>query len=251
MDELIRDFRSEVPDPGADSIRAARATLAARMSRGPWWRRRFVVAIAVTLVAAVAAGAALGLGDRLVDLIRGKPAPESFQRMMEATQERYPVFGYEITGDWRGVTATATPIGPAGIYVAPASRGICWHAIVTNEDISELRGHLVGACGPPSPRQLFEVGVMPYQDGGRFDRTAPTGRTLDVLVGRVGQDASRLAVHLCDGRRPVRVPVRESFVLAVIPEGREVDRIVAFDPQGARLGQTRPPGPGGAPTFCP
>jgi hypothetical protein len=58
------------------------------------------VAIAVALVGVLGAGAALGLGYRLVDLIRGKAAPDSFQRMMAITYGR-PAFGYELAGKWQ------------------------------------------------------------------------------------------------------------------------------------------------------
>lgn len=251
--ELIRDFRAEIPPSGGESLRIARAALAARMKRQqPWWRRRLVVAIAVALVAAVAAGAALGLGDRLVDLIRGKPAPESFQKMMEITHGRFPIFGHEITGEWRGVTGTMTPIGPAGIYAASTSSGgVCWHAIVVDPEITRLRGHIMGACGPRVPPSLFEVGTAQYSDHGRFDGTRPTGRSFDVLVGRVGMNASALDIHLCGARQPRRIPVRETFALFAIPNGREVERIVAFAPGGRRLGETNPPGLGGVFTGCP
>jgi hypothetical protein len=252
MDELtlIRDFRSEVPAPSADSVRTARAALAARMSRAPWWRRRLVVAIAIALVAAVGAGAALGLGDRLVDLIRGKPAPDQFQRMMAISHSR-TVFGRgPVTGPWRGVTATQTPIGPAGIWVAPEeSGGICWHAVIVDPEVTVVRGHVIGACGASQPRGLLEGGVQGYEDTGRFTGK-PTGRSFKLLVGRVGRGATSVDAYLCGRRTPLRVPVRETFMLHALSAEAEVRRLVAFDENGRRLGETVPPH---APPFngCP
>jgi hypothetical protein len=244
MDELIRDFRSEVPAPGADSIRVARATLAARMSRGPWWRRRLVVAIAVALVAAVGAGAAFGLGDRLVDLIRGKPAPTTFQKIMEISHSRTGVpwlDRYEIAGEWRGVTASPTPIGPAGIYAAPTTNGeLCWHAIVVNPEVTELQAVLMGACGPktwtPSasmPR--IQAGLERRLDCGSFlgDRKG-TGQRYTVLLGRAAPPVNSILVRF--GGRSMRVPVHETFFIQTLPPAATSVRLIGLDRQGRRVG---------------
>jgi hypothetical protein len=251
MDELtlIRDFRSEVPAPSADSVRTARAALAARMSRAPWWRRRLVVAIAVALVAAVGAGAALGLGDRLVDLIRGKPAPETFQQIMDISHGRvtFPGREYVIAGEWRGITATPTPLGPAGIWAAPTKDGeLCWHAIVVDPEVTVLHTVLVGGCGPrnwtPSPSMpLLQAGVQRFEDCGPFlGNGKGTGRHYTILVGRAAEPVRRVLVRLV-GRQPLRVPVHETFLIALIPEGVQVGRIVAQDARGRRVGVMAPP----------
>ena len=259
MDELIRDFRSEVPATGADSVRVARAALAARMSRAPWWRRRLVVAIAVALLAAVGAGAALGLGDRLVDLIRGKPAPTTFQKMMEISHSRTGVpwaDKYEIAGEWRGITASPTPIGPAGIYAAPTTNGeLCWHAIVVNPQVTELQAVLIGACGPktwtPSgsmPR--IQAGLERRLDCGSFlgDRKG-TGQRYTVLLGRAAPPVDSILVRLRG--RSMRVPVHETFFIQTLPPAVSSARLIGLDGQGkpadARPSQVTNTG---GDTFC-
>jgi hypothetical protein len=50
-----------------------------RPRQEPWWRRRALVLVVAAVLTVAAAGTAVALGDRIVDLVRGKPAPESFQ----------------------------------------------------------------------------------------------------------------------------------------------------------------------------
>lgn len=262
MDELtlIRDFRSEVPASGADSIRAARAALAVRRSRAPWWRRRLVVAIAVAIVAAVGAGAALGLGDRLVDLIRGKPAPTAFQKMMEITHSRTGVpwiDKYEIAGEWRGITASPTPIGPAGIYAAPTTNGeLCWHAIVVNPEVTELQAVLVGACGPktwtPSasmPR--IQAGLERRLDCGSFlGERKGTGQRYTVVVGRAAPPVDSILIRYRGRSR--RVQVHETFFIQSLPPEVTTARLIGLDGEGKPV-DTRPTEleNAGGETYCP
>lgn len=252
MDELtlIRDFRSEVPAPGVDSVRTARAALAARMSRAPWWRRRLVVAVAVALVAAVGAGAALGLGDRLVDLIRGKPAPDSFQKMM-AISFRKPVFGYELAGEWKGVTATPTEVGPLGIWANPTTNGgLCWQAVVVDPEITVVRGHLMGVCAARSWKAgdtwrgerlpLLQPIATAYHDCGRFPGGGtPTRKSFPLLLGRAAENVTAVLVNLRGGRR-VRLRVRESFFLTMLPKRGAAKHITALDADGRPLGRATP-----------
>jgi hypothetical protein len=257
MDELqlIRDFRSQTPEPAADSVRAARAALAARIAgRTPWWRRRVLVAITVALIAAVGAGAALGLGDRLVDLIRGKPAPDTFQKMM-AVSFRQPVFGYELAGEWKGVTATPTEIGPLGIWANPTTNGgLCWQAVVVDPEITVVRGHLTGACSarswPPGGTWqgerlgLFQfVTVTSYYDCGRFPGAGtPTRKAFPLLLGRAANNVATVVAHLRGGNR-MRLQVHDSFFLTTIQTTTSVTRVTALDSQGRPVGNATPTRP--------
>ena len=89
MDELqlIRDFRAATPGPSEETRRQARERLAARFERrngsfvfARFERRQLLVAVAVALLAGLLAGSALAFGNRLLDFIRGEPAPKSVQR---------------------------------------------------------------------------------------------------------------------------------------------------------------------------
>jgi hypothetical protein len=88
MDELklIRDFRAGMPGPSEEARRQAREVLAARFEHrkgafvfARFGRRQLLVAAAVLLLAGLLAGSALAFGDRLLDFIRGEPAPKSVQ----------------------------------------------------------------------------------------------------------------------------------------------------------------------------
>ena len=90
MDELqlIKEFRAAVPAAPDEARRAAHGALAARIERRRRWkpfapRRPSLVFALVALVAALGAGSALAFGDDLIDLIRGKPAPESVKKDVE------------------------------------------------------------------------------------------------------------------------------------------------------------------------
>src|SRR4029078_4049398 len=83
MDEikLIKGFRSELPGASGESRQRARERLEGRFERRRFLgldplSRRAAVCVAAALLAGLLAGSALAFGGRLVDSIRGKPAPK-------------------------------------------------------------------------------------------------------------------------------------------------------------------------------
>jgi hypothetical protein len=246
--QLIQEFRAAVPAPTDATVSRARELLNAKFApRAPWWRRRLVVVVAFAVVTAVGAGAALGLGDRIVDLIRGKPAPTTFQTMMEITHSRTGVAWvdkYEIAGEWRGITASPTPIGPAGIYAAPTTNGeLCWHAIVVSPQVTELEAVLMGACGPktwtPSASMPgIQAGLERRRDCGSFlgDRKG-TGETYTVLLGRAAPPVDSILVRLRG--RSVRVPVHETFFIQNVPPAVSSARLIGLDGEGRPVDNRR------------
>lgn len=243
--ELLQDFRAGVPAPTAEATSAARAAVARRLAqpRAPWWRRRLVVAIAFALLVLGGAGTALGLGDALVDLIRGKPAPSTFEKLMEITfGDRLPTWmrGYELAGDWRGVTASQTPIGPAAIYAAPTRNGgVCWQGVVVNDDVTVLQQLLTGACGPTTwtptasmPRVY--AALERRQDCGPFlGGSKGTGQELTILLGRAAPPVETILVRMRG--RSVRIRVHETFFIQYISPAVSSAQLIGLDAEGGRV----------------
>jgi hypothetical protein len=132
MDEiqLIRGFRSELPGASGESRQRARERLEGRFER-----RRFLglnarspraaVWVAAALLAGLLAGSALAFGGRLVDSIRGKPAPEDVRQHLGYRSTA--VFHYVnpvITSRAHGVMEFSTSAGRASLWAAPRSDGL-------------------------------------------------------------------------------------------------------------------------------
>jgi hypothetical protein len=171
--DLIGDFRSAIPHSDPAARAAARARLDARIGgRASWWRRRTVVLAAAALLAVVAVGTAVAFGDDLVDLVRGKPAPSTFQgphpapfadfsaeqvdgmkNIPEKAREQFLQF--TVPSDaWRGVFAFRTSYGPVALYTGTARNGsLCWTYVFISEDATRpIKGHnfTSSGCGPKS-----------------------------------------------------------------------------------------------------
>ena len=165
MDELtlIREFRSQVPSAPAERRRSAREALVAhseRTGRLDVLRRRPVLTAAVlVLLAGLVTGSALGLGERLLDLIRGKPAPPSVQRefvrMLGNRGAVIPYFDFPkvIKSRIHGVLVFRTSAGPVALWAGPTRGGdkVCFILRKLRPRNFGERVPLLAACGAPGP----------------------------------------------------------------------------------------------------
>lgn len=240
MDELalIREFRSQVPSAPAEMRRSARETLVARSGRTGGLdvlRRRPVLTAAVlVLLAGLVTGSALGLGDRLLDLIRGKPAPPSvkreFAQMFGNSGAVVPYFDFPmvIKNRIHGVLAFRTSAGPVGIWAAPTrTGGVCIVLRVLRPKTFAQGLPFLGSCGPfRNPGGAPAAAGVESRDPYRF------------VWGFAAPGVDRVVVRLDDGRRK-EARVYEHFFGTGIP-GTTYREVVAYDRAGHRLGSYKP-----------
>ncbi len=154
-DDLLEQHFSRVENPLNDSDWLA----VRRLARRP--RRRVALVALAAAAAALLVAPAFGLGGRVLDLIRGDPAPtevqtsfaagnESRERLFEfaaaAGHELHDRFSPVIAGEARGVAAIETPDGPIYLWVAPTEDGRqCW-LIQAGEDSATGRPYGGGSC---------------------------------------------------------------------------------------------------------
>jgi hypothetical protein len=237
MDELgrVRRFRELVPagDPPVRD-RALAALLASIDAERPRRRTRLTVALGLAAVAGIAAGTASGLGDRLLDVIAGKPAspPVTARLVDEATAKRIvPLFAGEPTVEAdkaHGVLAIETPAGPAALWTVPTGGPVCYFVELVR--VSERAGKPFGdsrCTARPSP-------IVPIV-WTRSDVDAG-GRTVRLLAGYLAENVGSLWLRSPDGDS-TRVQTAERFFLAEIDPGHEAYALVARDAAGAEIGR--------------
>jgi hypothetical protein len=260
--ELIRDFRVSVPSPTGAARAAALERLTSSWEPRRWrliGRRRLVLAVAL-LTAALATGTALGLGDRIVDLVRGKPAPPKIKEGPLSTwdgslpanmpeSEREIWRGYQIVGEWRGVLAVRTSAGLLTLWKAPARNGtVCFDYMFTNDDATRWIAPAEGGCdhpgwhsGDPWPNDRFGREARK-----RFPRGRPTlaaqidvrpvsvGKEIKWLRGRAALGIAQVEVRFENGTKR-RFGVYDTFFAAEVPPGRFVVRLVPLDARGRTI----------------
>jgi hypothetical protein len=162
MDELeyVRRFRAAVP--AGDRDRARTALFDAIAAEAPASRRRRLrlgLLLAVVAITGVAVGSALGVGNRIVELIAGKPArpPIAAHLTDEALAKRITLLFADVTNvrteDAHGVVAIETHAGPVALWTVPTRDGPICH-LVEFVRLSEREGrpHGDSRCMPhPSP----------------------------------------------------------------------------------------------------
>lgn len=241
--QLVKAFRTNIPEASAEVREGARATLVARIGPGrstrlrlPRRRRPLLVALAV-LIAALAAGSSLGLGDRLVDLIAGKPAPprvkKHFAQSFPDVRAIIPYFDRPgvIASKTHGVMVVRTSAGPVVLWAAPTRSGSkCWlYQFLDPKTGRDKPGGLGGGCGP----LLWKKGQSVVAD------VADTGwgvgvRRLTYVWGFAAEGVAVVRLRLDDGTAK-RMALAEGFVFAEVPHGRRAREAVALDRRGRIL----------------
>jgi hypothetical protein len=244
MDELqlIREFRAGMPGPSEDARRKARKLLAARFEhrKGAFVfarleRHQLLVAASVALLAGLLAGSALAFGDRLLDFIRGEPAPKPVIRDFAHLdpQSVIPYFDYPtvIKGRIHGVLAFDTAAGRVALWAGPTRRGGACYVFrkLRPKTISDRLPLAAGCFGRRVERGLKLVAGL----------VAPTGGNLAFAFGYTAKDVASVEVHLADGKVK-RSPVYERFFAVGAPATTSLVSAVGLAKDGHELGRCCP-----------
>lgn len=244
MDELklIRDFRAGMPGPSEEARRQAREVLAARFEHrkgafvfARFGRRQLLVAAAVLLLAGLLAGSALAFGDRLLDFIRGEPAPKSVQSEFARLDPHsvIPYFDYPtvIKGRIRGVLAFDTAAGRVALWAGPTRSGGACYVVrkLRQKTLSDRLPLAAGCFGRHVERGLKLVATL----------VAPTGGNLAFAFGYAAKDVASVEVHLADGKVK-RTLVYERFFAVGAPATTSLVSSIALAKDGHVLGRCCP-----------
>jgi hypothetical protein len=255
MDELklIRDFRAGMPGPSEEARRQAREVLAARFEHrkgafvfARFGRRQLLVAAAVLLLAGLLAGSALAFGDRLLDFIRGEPAPKSVQSEFARLDPHsvIPYFDYPtvIKGRIRGVLAFDTAAGRVALWAGPTRSGGACYVVrkLRQKTLSDRLPLAAGCFGRHVERGLKLVATL----------VAPTGGNLAFAFGYTAKDVASVEVHLADGKVK-RTLVYERFFAVGAPATTSLVSSIALAKDGHVLGRCCPLPPLPPPTPPP
>jgi hypothetical protein len=234
MDELeyVRGFRAAVPAGERDRARTALLDAIAAAEAPVWKRRRLRLGLVLAVVAitGVVVGSALGVGDRILELIAGKPAPPSIAARLkdEALAKRItPLFADNPdvrTQDAHGVVAIGTSGGPVALWTVPTSGGtICY--FVEFVRLSERDGSPQGEsrCVPgPSPG----APILWTNAKRRVD-----GREVHVLAGPIDPVVGSVWLRSPDGA-DIRATQADGFYLVAFPDERQGYELIARDTAG-------------------
>jgi hypothetical protein len=237
MTDLLHQHFSQLTNPVDDSDWRAVRRRAGRSGR------RVTLAAAAVVAGGLLVAPALGLGDRVLDLIRGEPAPRAVQESFaqrnevreyflehhaearEALADRFPRV---IADQARGVAALDTVDGPIYLWVAPTEAGLhCWF-IQTGEEPGTGRPYGRGSCDDG------ERPFGPLRPGGPgWDFQRPNVKFLHVRV--YDEEITRVDVEL-DGAAPMSLRVVSGHVLATVPlETRALDVVVGRNADGEEV----------------
>jgi hypothetical protein len=250
MDELqlIRDFRAAVPAASEETRSQARDLLVRRFERqaGAFAfarieRRQLLVAIALALLAGLLAGSALALGGRLLDFIRGEPAPKPVQSEFAHLdpQSVNPYFDYPtvIKGRIHGVLAFDTAEGPVALWAGPTrSGGACYVFRKLRPKTLVDQVPLAAGCvgrRVPSGLRLAATLVAPPVGKPAFAWGYTTKNVAAVDVHLAGGVVKRTRVY--ERFFAVGAPATKSLVSAVglAADGHEVGRCCPLPPTPA------------------
>ena len=221
-DDLLEQHFSRVENPLNDSDWLA----VRRLARRP--RRRVALVALAAAAAALLVAPAFGLGGRVLDLIRGDPAPtevqtsfaagnESRERLFEfaaaAGHELHDRFSPVIAGEARGVAAVETPDGPIYLWVAPTEDGRqCW-LIQAGEDPATGRPYGGGSCDG-----IDRTGaIQPEGPGWTIERPSVL-----ILHVRVYDEAVTRVQLEFEGRAGISLPVVSGHALGTVPKQESV-----------------------------
>lgn len=214
LERTIEGFEGERSD--WDGVLAAVRSAQRRMRV-----RRLSILVAV--LAVLLATPAFGIGERLLDVIAGEPAPEEVKSELRRLNE-VPEPVLELLDDLspevnaseaRGVMSVQTTRGPVFLWVAPTKDGGFCAYVETESGGSSACGNDAD-FGLPRPGLSVDLRSLDARNG-EDDRLA-FGR----VVGWKPRD--RVELELDDGRR-LRARVAAGWLMGEFPEGATLVRI--------------------------
>jgi hypothetical protein len=228
VDALARALDRLVP-PGAaepdwdDVLERATAALPLRRNRRLW----YALAAAAVLLGLLVSPA-FGLGERLVDLFTGSPAPKPVKQELSFGTNianskvdelmHQKVNSVVLTGQARGLMEVSTTAGTLRIWDAPTTDGgLCTYMRLVDASHGWLE------CNTPDPK----LGVMI----GGADAKSADGKTVRFVSGQVQDEIASVGLRLADGTTvPVRM-VRPFFFRALQP-GEEPETLLGLNSAG-------------------
>lgn len=216
-DDLLEQHFSQLGNPIDDSDWLA----VRRRARRP--RRRVALVAVAAVAAALLVTPAFGIGGRVLDLIKGEPAPPAVQRSFTegdsfreqayahaaaAGIEMHDRFSHVVPGAARQVTALDTADGPIYLWTTPTEDGRqCW-LIQAGGDPATGRPYGGGSCDSIDRRGSIQP------DGPMWTDQRPSVRIMHV---RIYDDAiTRVDVQL-EGATDMSLPVASGHALGTIP----------------------------------
>jgi hypothetical protein len=195
-------------------------------------RKRVALLAAAAVAAALLVAPPFGLGDRVLDLLQGPPAPPEVQTYFttenamraraEATHSLRERVAPTIVGEARGVAAIESPDGPIYLWAAPTQDGRqCW---------------LIQAGGDPATGRPYGAGTCEDQHpaGAIVPDTFWTAErpSIQILHARVYDGAiTRVDVEI-GGSDPVSLPVVSGHVLGTVGKEARVEAFVGRNADG-------------------
>jgi len=242
---LVQAFDRLVPapvfDPDWDDV-MERATAAIPLRRN---RRLWYALAAAAVLLGLLVSPAFGLGERLVDLFTGSPAPKPVKRELSfgtnVSNSKVDELMHQklnsvvLTGQARGLMEVSTPAGTLRIWGAPTTDGgLCTYMRLVDVSHGWLE------CNTPDPK----LGVMI----GGADAKSADGQTVRFVSGQVLDEIALVELRLADGST---VPVRmvRPFFFRTLQPGEEPETLLGLNSAGNVVGEV--PTSLGAPSGVP
>jgi hypothetical protein len=247
--ELLRQFRSQVPEP--DNEQRRRAFIRATNARHPRRRRavrvfgmpisrRYAALGGLLAVLAVLATPAFGVIHRVRDLFEGTPATPLVEQHFSKWNEigvkppapppdnwNAPVVD---TSKAHGVLSVQTSDGPLYLWAAPTGDGRdCWLLQFKRDGNPNNTVYGPSGCRGTRPAADSEIDWSDF-----INESHPS---LRILVGQAFSHATSVVVDLAD-QSTVKLPVVESFFLATIAPDATVTKITSYDSKGTQLAES-------------
>jgi hypothetical protein len=202
-------------------------------------RQRVVLAIAAAiLVGGLLVTPAFGVGGRLLDFVRGAPAPpevqayfaanDAYREQMLANSERageklylysWPV----MTGQARGVFAIESPDGPIFLWSAPTEDGRKCSLIQTDAEAATGQLSCDGAGDPVLSVRTLATTERP---------------SVWIVHARVSDKTiTRVEVEV-DGAPDVELPVVAGYAFGTVPRSGRIVALVGRSAQGEEVART-------------
>jgi len=222
LDRLVPPVAAE-PD-WDDVLDRASAAIPLRRNRRVW----YALAAAAVLLG-ILVSPAFGLGERIVDLFTGSPAPKPVKRELSFGTNvanskvdelmRQRVHSVALTEKARGLVEASTSAGLLRIWGAPTSDGgLCTYMVIAGAPDGWL------SCETPE-EQSDEMFI------GAPDHRTANNKTVRFVSGQVGDGIASVKVDLADGSTlPVRI-VRP-FFFRVLQPGEQPEDLIARNSTG-------------------